>query len=109
MILTLHADSVKDKAALRGPPAAVAATVDFAVETDPPVAVLYGVSTHGEPVGTSYGISVQFNEPVAGFTAADIQVGGTSNDATPWTTEILYGSGANFNFTVSNPAPAEGR
>jgi hypothetical protein len=106
--LTLAAGAVTDKAGHTGPTVQVAATVDFAAETDPPVAVLYAVNTHGEPVGTSYGVSVEFNEPVDGFTAADIQVGGTSDAATPWTTEILYGSGANFNFTVSNPSPADG-
>jgi len=106
--LALLADSVTDKAGHPGPTAEVATTIDFAAETNPPVAVLYAVNTHGEPVGTSYGVSIEFNEPVTDFTAADIQVGGTSNDATPWTTEILYGSGANFNVTVSNLAPADG-
>ena len=106
--LTLPAGTVTDKAGHTGPTAAAAATVDFAAETDAPVAVLYAVNSHGEPVGTSFGVSVEFNEPVVGFTAADIQLGGSSNAATPWTTEILYGSGANFNFSVSNPAPADG-
>ncbi|MEO8273914.1 MAG: N-acetylmuramoyl-L-alanine amidase, partial [Chloroflexota bacterium] len=106
--LTLAANAVKDKAGRAGPTSDVVSTVDVVAETDPPVAVLYAVNSHGEPVGTSFGVSVEFNEPVAGFTAADIQLGGSSDDATPWTTEILYGSGANFNFTVSNPAPADG-
>ena len=89
----------------------MAATVDFAAETDPPVAVLYAVNTHGEPVGTSFGISVLFTEPVTGFggfDASDIVLGGTSNAATPWTVELIYGSGANYNFTVHNAAPADG-
>jgi hypothetical protein len=106
--LTLPANAVTDKASHNGPAADVGSTVAEAGETVPPVAVLYGVDSHGEPLGTSYGISVEFNEPVAGFTAADIQLGGTSNSATPWTVELLYGSGANFNFTVDNLAPADG-
>jgi hypothetical protein len=106
--LTLPANAVTDKAGHTGPTAAVVGTVTEAAESDPPVAVLYGVNSSGEPIGTSYGISIEFNEPVVGFTAADIQLGGTSNAATPWTTEILYGSGANYNITVSNPTPADG-
>ncbi|MBI2780557.1 MAG: N-acetylmuramoyl-L-alanine amidase [Chloroflexi bacterium] len=108
VILTLAANAVTDYAAHTGPPAAVPATVGFAAETDPPVAVLYAVPTRGEPVGTSFGISVQFNEPVTGFERTDIVLGGTSNAATPWTVELIYGQGANYNFTVDNLAPASG-
>jgi hypothetical protein len=106
--LKLRAGMVTDKAGHAGPTADVSATVDVAAETVPPVAVLYAVNTHGEPVGTSFSVSIQFYEPVTGFTAADIQLGGTSNTATPWTRETLYGSGANFNVTISNPSPADG-
>lgn len=106
--LKLGAGTVTDKAGRAGPTADVGATVEVAAETVPPVAVLYAVNTHGEPVGTSYSVSIQFNEPVTGFTAADFQLGGTSNAATPWTRETLYGSGANFNITISNPNPADG-
>lgn len=108
VVLTLPVDAVTDKAGLTGPVEAVSATAEIVAEADPPVGVLYAVNTHGEPVGTSYGISVQFNEPVSGFTRSDIVVGGTSNEADPWTVETLYGSGANYNFTVSNPTPANG-
>lgn len=108
VVLTLPANAVTDKAALTGPPEDASGMVEFAAETEPPVAVLYAVATRGEPIGTAFGISVEFNEPVTGFTAADIAVGGTSNDATPWTVETLYGSGANFNVTVSNPTAANG-
>lgn len=108
VILTLAADSVTDKAGHTGPTADTASTVNFASESVPPVAVLYSDPSKGEPAGTSYGISVQFNEPVTGFTGSDIVVGGTSNAATPWTVELLYGGNANYNFTVSNPSPAPG-
>lgn len=108
VVLTLAANGVTDKASHTGPTAAAAATVNFATETEPPVAVLYAVATRSEPAGTSYGISVEFNEPVTGFEAGDIVVGGTSNDATPWTVDALYGSNANYNFTVSNPTSANG-
>ena len=50
-------------------------TVNFAAETEPPVAVIYATATRSEPAGTSYGISVQFNEPVTGFAVGDIAVG----------------------------------
>lgn len=108
VVLTLAANGVTDKAGHTGPGAGTPATVNFAAETVPPVAVLYSVATRGEPVGTSFGISVQFNEPVTGFEGTDIVVGGTSNAATPWTVELLYGQGANYNFTVDNLAPASG-
>ena len=106
--LTLPAGAVTDKAGHAGPTDDVSATVDVAAETEPPVAVLYAVNTHGEPVGTSFSVSIQFNEPVVGFSAADIQLGGTSNDATPWEVQTLYGTAANYNVTISNTAPADG-
>jgi N-acetylmuramoyl-L-alanine amidase len=101
--LTLLADGVTDKAGHTGPTTDTEATVNFATDTVPPVGVLYAVATRGEPTGTSFGISVQFNEPVTGFDDSDVVVGGTSNDASPWTVETVYGSGANYNFTVDNP------
>jgi len=108
VIVTLAANRVTDRAGINGPSANVPVTVDFAAETAPPVAVLYSVPTRGEPVGTSFGISVQFNEPVTGFDGSDIVVGGTSNAATPWTVERVYGQDANYNFTIDNLAPASG-
>ncbi len=108
VILTFAAGGVTDKASHAGPTADAVETVNFATETEPPVGVLYATATRSEPAGTSYGISVQFNEPVTGFDAGDITIGGTSNAATPWTMELLYGSSANYNFTVSNPTPANG-
>jgi len=108
VVLTLLANHVTDKAGHTGPTANAAATVNFAAETKPPVAVLYATATRDEPPMTSYGISVQFNEPVTGFGAEDIVVGGTSNTANPWTIELVYGSNANYNFTVSNPTSANG-
>jgi N-acetylmuramoyl-L-alanine amidase len=106
--LTLVADGVTDKAGHTGPTADTSATVNFATDTQPPVAFLYSVATRGEPAGTSFGISVQFNEPVTGFDVGDVVVGGSSNVASPWTVEMIYGSGANYNFTVDNPSPANG-
>lgn len=108
VVLTLAADGVTDLAGHDGPRDAVPATVDYAAETDPPTAILYAVATRGEPVGTSYGISVLFNEPVTGFEGNDIVLGGTSHDATPWTVQLVYGQGANYNFTVNNANPGTG-
>jgi hypothetical protein len=106
--LSLGANAVTDKAGHTGPTTVTTSTIDFAEETVPPVAVLYSVPTRSEPINTSFGISVQFNEPVVGFQSTDIVVGGTSNAATPWTVETLYGSGANYNFTIDNPNAANG-
>jgi hypothetical protein len=108
VVLTLTHDAVTDLAGHAGPVEDVSATVDFAAETQPPTAVLYAVPTRGEPPNTSFGISVTFDEPVTGFEAGDIVLGGSSQDATPWTVETLYGSGASYNFTVDNPTAANG-
>jgi hypothetical protein len=106
--LTLRAGQVTDKADLDGPTDDETASVTFTAESDPPVAVLYAVATRGEPTNTSYGISVRFNEPVTGFTIGDIALGGTSNDASPWTVERIYGQDASYNFTVHHDSPAPG-
>ncbi|MEO5704028.1 MAG: N-acetylmuramoyl-L-alanine amidase [Candidatus Limnocylindrales bacterium] len=108
VVLTLAADAVTDKATRTGPTADAVATVNFATETEPPVAVLYATATRSEPIGTSFGISVEFNEPVTGFDIGDISIGGTSHAANPWMVELVYGSNANYNFTVSNLTAANG-
>jgi hypothetical protein len=107
--LTLRTNRVFDKAGLIGPAQAASATVHYVAEDDPPVATLYAVATSGEPAGTSYEVTVQFNEPVTGFGLPDIQLGGTSQAAEPpWTIDRYFGQDRNFNFTVYNPSPATG-
>jgi len=106
--LTLPAGSVTDLAGHDGPTADAVAATDFAVDTTPATAILYAVDTSTAPVGTSFGVSVLFDEPVARFEPTDVELGGTSNAATPWTVQRIYGEGVKWNFTVNredgNPA-----
>ncbi|HEY8238481.1 MAG TPA: N-acetylmuramoyl-L-alanine amidase [Candidatus Limnocylindrales bacterium] len=108
VILTLHAGGVTDKAAHTGPPDDVSTTVAFAAETEPPTAILYAVAHGDEPSGTSYGISVLFDEPVTDFGPEDVQIGGTSNAATPWVLDRILGQDTMFNFTIHRDNPATG-
>jgi N-acetylmuramoyl-L-alanine amidase len=108
VILTLKADGVTDKAGHDGPPDDVVTTIDFAAESDPPTATVYAVATRDEPAGTSYSMSVLFDEPVTGFGPADVRIGGTSDAATPWELELIYGQDTMFNFRVHRDSPATG-
>lgn len=108
LTLTLAADAVTDMAGHTGPAEAASVTVDFAAETDGPTAILYAVPTKPTPVGRSYSVSILFDEPVTGFDAADVVIGGTSHATSPWVFDILYGSGTAYNLTVYNEAPKEG-
>ena len=108
VILKLAAAGVTDKAGHNGPAGEKSAQVDYAAETEPPTATLYAAATRGEPAGTSYGISVEFDEPVVGFGPEDVQIGGTSNAAAPWVLERILGQDANYNFTVHRDSPATG-
>ena len=108
--LTLPAGSIKDKADLSGPADDVSASVDFAVDTTPATAVLYAVNTSTAPAGTSFSVSVLFDEPVKRFLPTDVEIGGTSNDTTPWVVQRIYGEGRVWNFTVNreDEKPADG-
>ncbi|HET7181696.1 MAG TPA: N-acetylmuramoyl-L-alanine amidase [Candidatus Limnocylindrales bacterium] len=108
--LTLPADAIADKAAHAGPADDVTATAHFAVDETPATAILYAVNTSTAPLGTSFGVSVLFDEPVARFEPTDVTIGGTSNAKTPWTVERIYGEGVTWNFTVDrqDEHPADG-
>jgi hypothetical protein len=108
--LTLPAGSVTDKAAHDGPAEDATAAVDFAVDTTPATAVLYAVNTSTAPAGTSFSVSVLFDEPVRRFDPTDVEIGGTSNDKTPWVVQRIYGEGVKWNFTVNREdgKPADG-
>jgi hypothetical protein len=106
--LTLRTNRILDKAGLAGPTKAASATVQYEAEDDAPTATLYAVPTRGEPAGTSYEVSVAFDEPVTGFGLPDIGLGGTSHAAKPWTIDRYFGQDQNFNFTVYNLDPADG-
>jgi hypothetical protein len=108
--LTLPAGAVEDLAGHAGPEADVTATATFAADTTPATPVLYAVNTSPGPAGTSFSVSVLFDEPVRRFDPTDIEIGGTSNAATPWTIQRVYGEGTTWNFTVSreDEHPADG-
>lgn len=108
--LTLPAGSIADKAAHDGPAADVAATAHFVVDSTPATAVLYAVNTSTAPAGTSFSVSVLFDEPVARFDPADVKIGGTSHEKTPWVVQRIYGEGTTWNFTVNreDEKPADG-
>lgn len=108
VVLTLNHEGVTDLAGHAGPTEDISTSVSFAAETQAPTAILYAVPTRGEAPNSSFGISVTFDEPVTGFDAGDIVLGGSSQEATPWTVETLYGSGASYNFTVDNIDAADG-
>jgi N-acetylmuramoyl-L-alanine amidase len=106
--LTLAADGVTDKAGHTGPVEPVQVEIDFAHEKESPTATLYAVTTKPTPVGVSHSVSITFDEPVVGFGKADIVLGGTSHDRSPWTFDLIYGSGANYNVTIYHETPREG-
>jgi hypothetical protein len=108
--LTLPAGAVTDKAAHTGPADDVTAAADFAVDTTPATAVLYAVNTSTAKAGTSFSVSVLFDEPVKRFDPGDVSIGGTSHDKTPWVVQRVYGEGTTWNFTVNreDEKPADG-
>ena len=107
--LTLAANGVTDKAGLTGPAEDESVSVEFAAETDGPKAVLYAVRTIPTPVGLSHSLSILFDEPVTGFDDDDIVIGGSAHDASPWTFDLIYGSGGSYNVTIYNEAPRQGK
>ncbi|HJP88538.1 MAG TPA: N-acetylmuramoyl-L-alanine amidase [Candidatus Limnocylindrales bacterium] len=108
--LTLPEGSIADKAAHSGPAADISATAHFAVDTTPATAILYSVATVPSVLGTSFSITVLFDEPVLRFDPTDVTLGGTSNSKTPWTVERVYGEGVSWEFTVDrvDEKPADG-
>jgi hypothetical protein len=65
--LTLAAGSIADLAAQAGPAEDVPSTANFAPDSTPGTAILYAVNTSTAPAGTSFGVSVLFDEPVERF------------------------------------------
>ena len=108
LTLTLAAHAVTDLAGHTGPAEDKSVTVEFAAETDGPSAILYAVPTKPTLVGRSYSVSVLFNEPVNGLDRDDIVLGGSSHEASPWTFDLIYGSGGSYNVSIYNEAPKQG-
>ncbi len=108
LILALAADAVTDLAGHAGPVEEESVEIDVAAETESPAATLYAVPTTPTPVGRSHSLSITFDEPVVGFDDEDIVIGGSSHDRSPWTFDLIYGSGASYNVTIYHEAPREG-
>ena len=109
--LTLAQDAVTDFAGLTGPPGAVTAEANYALDEDAPTVVLYQ-SPHrkyiSDPDFEYYNVTATFSEPVTGFTASDVLIGGTSHASTPWKVPAMYGDGASYGFSVMRPGWANG-
>src|SRR6185503_7177345 len=51
-----------------------------------------------------FNVTATFSEPVTGFTAGDVLLGGTSHQADHWSVPAIYGEpgGASYGFSVEN-------
>jgi hypothetical protein len=106
--LTLAAGSVADLSGNAGPPANLEATAAFATDTTRPTVVLWTTPHASAVTVASIDVSVTFSEPVDGLPLSAIEIGGTSSAVTPWTTDLVVGSGASYAFTVAATNPANG-
>jgi hypothetical protein len=108
VILTFAALTVVDKSGNAGPAIASQATVQWAPDSQAPSVVLFPTDVSSSTTGAGFDVTVRFSEPVATVTSAAVVLGGSSQAATPWTVSFVYGSGAKYDFYVSNPHPASG-
>jgi hypothetical protein len=103
--LELAADAVNDRAGHSGPADPVSADATFAEDGDAPTVVLYA-TPHRQFVRDSslnyFNVTATFSEPVTGFDAGDVVLGGTSHAARPWKVPAMFGAGANYGFSVVN-------
>jgi hypothetical protein len=103
--LTLGANAVTDYAALTGPADPPTAAGSFEMDEDAPTVVLYQ-TPHRKYVTDAklnyFNVTATFSEPVTGFTADDVVLGGTSHSVDPWDVPAMFGSGANYGFSVVN-------
>jgi hypothetical protein len=106
--LDLAPDSVTDLGSHTGPATQASATATYADDTTAPTVSMTYTPRWSAANTTHVDVAVTFSEPVQGLTAADIQVGGTSNAATPWTVQPVVGSGAHYGFTIDAASPADG-
>lgn len=106
--LQLAAGAVTDGGAHSGPASPATATANYAVDTTAPAVELTYTPRWAATNQTLIDVAIQFSEPVETLTAAHIQVGGTSDAATPWTVDPVVGSGARYAFTIENADPADG-
>ena len=103
--LELAADGVTDLAGLTGPADPVSASASFATDEDAPTVTLYH-APHKQYVNNPdlnyFNVTATFSEPITGFGADDVVLGGTSHAADPWDVPAMFGSGANYGFGVLN-------
>jgi hypothetical protein len=110
VVLTLADGSVTDLSGNAGPVDPVEATADFATDTDPPSVGIY-LTPHRAVVNkAALDATLTFSEPVVGMSLDKVQLGGTSNDATPWSFSLpeIIGSGASYSLGVEASNPADG-
>lgn len=103
--LELAAGAVTDLAGLAGPANPVSADATFGEDTDAPTVVLYHEPHRKyvrDPKLNYFNVTATFSEPVVGFEAENVQLGGTSHDKRPWDVPMMFGSGANYGFGVIN-------
>ena len=110
VILSLPAGSVTDLAGNTGPPSALQATASFATDTTPPTVTIWWTPHRAALSVITFDLTATFSEPVVGLSFAHIQLGGTSETATPWSfsQSAVLGSGASYGFSVEAVNPANG-
>lgn len=110
VILSLAAGSVTDLAGNAGPPSQLDATADFATDTTAPTVTIWWTPHRAALNVAAFDLTATFSEPVVGLSFANIQLGGTSEAATPWSfsQSAVLGSGASYGFSVEAANPANG-
>src|SRR5207244_8032009 len=79
----------------------------FADYTDPPTVVLYQ-TPHRQYIRDSklnwFNVTATFSEPVIGFSAGDMVIGGSAQDADPWDVPEIMGEsgGSSYGFSLEN-------
>ena len=75
---------------------------NISVDTTPPTVTINQLAGQSDPTNASLvNFIVQFSEPVSGFSAGDVILGGTAGAATTLVTQIAPNDGTTFNVAVS--------
>jgi N-acetylmuramoyl-L-alanine amidase/Bacterial Ig-like domain len=106
--LTLADGSVTDLSGNAGPVSAAAATAHWKADDTAPGVAIFATPSKTPTTATAFDFTATFSEPVSGFDASKIVLGGTSESATPWNLYPVLGSGASYNFSIDAAAPADG-
>jgi chitodextrinase len=103
--LTLPAGAVTDSAGLAGPADPATAAAAYAFDEVAPTVLLYHSphkTYHNSTKLDYFDVTATFSEPVTGFEPSDIALAGTAHSASPWKVPMIFGSGANYGFSVAN-------